>query len=337
MKSRWLGFLFVILCLPKLGSTQAVGGNTVFNFLTLPASAKATALGGINISRLGSDIGLAFYNPALLSEQMDGQVQISIKPYYADIQQYNFSGVNFIASKNVILGWGLQYMDYGTLPMTDIAGNNLGQFRPTDYAMQVSAAIHYQQNLRIASTIKFIQSNYGIYKSNGIAIDLGINFISDNNLNSASIVVNNFGQQFKKYQYAENLPFNMVVGYSKKLATAPFQFSITAQHLSKWNTSFNDVGFNTLESIQGPSSLQNVFNHIILGSEISLGKQFEIDLGYNFLRRNELNIQNQQNYLNGISAGFSLHYNRVQVQYANAFFQQNLYHHFTIAYSLKNK
>jgi hypothetical protein len=49
-----------------------------------------------------------------------------------------------------------------------------------------------------------------------------------------------------------------------------------------------------------------------------------------------LNIQNQQNWFNGFSAGLGFKLPRVTIQYGNAFFQRNLYHHFSIFYSLKN-
>ncbi len=79
---------------------QNTGGNATYNFLTLPYSAKASALGGMNISSMGNDLGLAMFNPSLLSDKMDGDIHLSIRPYYANIQQYDFSGANLWAQKN---------------------------------------------------------------------------------------------------------------------------------------------------------------------------------------------------------------------------------------------
>ena len=53
---------------------QTLGGNAVFNFLNQPISAKQASLGGLNISSIGKDLGLAFYNPALLRDDMHGGV-----------------------------------------------------------------------------------------------------------------------------------------------------------------------------------------------------------------------------------------------------------------------
>ena len=38
---------------------QSTAGNAVYQFLKLPYSAKATSLGGLNISSIGNDLGLA--------------------------------------------------------------------------------------------------------------------------------------------------------------------------------------------------------------------------------------------------------------------------------------
>ncbi len=337
MKRRWLGFFVFVFCLPVFTNAQAVGGNAVYNFINLPYSAKTSALGGINISTIGNDLGLAMYNPALLSQDMDATIHLSVKPFYANIQQYDFSGVNYLPNKKIILGWGVHYLDYGTIPMTDIAGNEMGSFHPNDYAAQISAAMNYKQNFTIGTTLKFIQSNYGIYKSNGMALDIGLKYHSSNNLSQVSVLVNNMGVQFKSYQTQESLPFNIILGWSKKLENAPFQFSITAQKLSVWNNSYNDITFNNAEGYKSPATMQNLFNHLVVASEIYLGEKFNINVGYNFIRRFDLNVQNQQNFLNGFSTGLNLIYNRMQFQYANSFFQKNAYHHFTVVYSLKNK
>jgi len=73
--------------------------------------------------------------PAFLNKEMHGQLHLSVKPYLASISQYNFNGAHFLKKTNTTIGWGVQYMDYGTIPMTDIAGNQLGSFRPNEYSI----------------------------------------------------------------------------------------------------------------------------------------------------------------------------------------------------------
>ena len=84
-------------------------------------------------------------------------------------------------------------------------------------------------------------------------------------------------------------------------------------------------------------NILNLFNHLILASEVFIGEQVSVNLGYNFMRRFDLNIQGQQNALNGFSSGLALQLQRLELQYGNAFFQKNMYHHFSLMYNLKNR
>ena len=335
-----LGFLLsvILMCsivIPKQVVAQTTAGNSVFNFLELPYSAKATALGGINISSMGRDLGLAMFNPSLLDKSMQHQLHLSIKPFYAGIQQYDVSSMYFIEQKKLSIGWGVHYLNYGEIAMTDFAGNQMGTMRPNDYAIQISAAGSYIPNFNIGTNLKYIHSNYGIYKSSGLALDVGLTYLSPNKLSQASVVVKNMGTQLSSSGTRQELPFNLILGWSKKLEGAPIQFSITADRLSLWNNLYYDSSYSNAQGEAAPGRMQNLFNHLTLASEFYIGDQVDIDLGYSFNRRYDLNVQNQPNGLNGFSAGFGLRLERTHMQYGSSFFQRNAYHHFSITYQLK--
>jgi hypothetical protein len=327
--------LFAFVITPQSAIGQTTAGNATYNFLELPYSAKASSLGGINISSMGEDLGLAMYNPSLMRANMDGQLHLSIKPFYAGIQQYDVSGVNIWEKHQIALGWGIHYMDYGNISMTDYAGNDLGTMHPNDYAVQFSASKDYIENFRIGAALKFIHSNYGMYKSSGIAMDIGLTFLAPNKLSQASILVKNIGTQLSSIGNKQELPFNLILGFSKKLAYAPIQFSVTADRVSVWNNLYYDPIYANLKGDAAPSHLQNLFNHLILASELYIGDQVDFNLGYNFIRRYDLNVQNQANGMNGFSTGLGLRLDRMHLQYGTAFFQRNMYHHFSVTYKLK--
>ncbi len=341
-RTTQLGFLFAssLFLGALLGNNplqaQTTAGNAVYQFLKLPYTAKATSLGGLNISSIGNDLGLAMMQPALLTPNMDGDLQVSVKPYFAGIQQYDLNGANVLKSDWVI-GWGVHFMDYGSIDQTDVSGNNFGTTNPNEYAVQVGISKTYQDNFHFGTQLKFIQSNFGAYRSYGLAIDVGLRYLATDGLSQWSLLLQNVGTQLKHIQVKEELPLNLIVGWSKKLANAPLQFSITAERLSVWNDNYYEVDFYNQEAYNKPGSLQNVFNHLIVGSQLFIGQNFELDLGYHFARRFELNIQNQPNSLNGLSAGFAFPYKRIQFQYGTGFFQKNSYHHFTLQYALKQK
>ena len=194
--------------------SQTIGGNSTFNFLKLPNTPQLTALGGVNTSQTSNDVGLAFNNPALLKSSMHSQMNAVFNSFYAGIKAYHLSLGYHSEELNTNFLWGLHYLSYGSIQETDASGNIYGTLHPTDWVMQVSASRSYLEKWNYGSTLKFISSNYGQYRSNGIAVDVGVLYSDTANLFSASILVKNMGVQLKKYNGAgaEDLPFDLQVG-----------------------------------------------------------------------------------------------------------------------------
>ncbi|MEI9808073.1 MAG: hypothetical protein WDO16_09465 [Bacteroidota bacterium] len=132
--------VILILLLHKGSYSQTLGGTTVFNFLKVPNTPQLSALGGINVSQVSNDIGLAFNNPALLKPQMHSQMNAVFNDFYAGITSYHLSLGYHHQRLNTTFLWGLNYFNYGSTTETDAGGNVLGKFRPTDWVMQLSAS-----------------------------------------------------------------------------------------------------------------------------------------------------------------------------------------------------
>ena len=60
--------------------------QTAYNFLRLPVSAHAAALGGDNITIIEDDPSLMFSNPALLSSVSDKSINLNFMTYMAGPQ-----------------------------------------------------------------------------------------------------------------------------------------------------------------------------------------------------------------------------------------------------------
>ncbi len=308
---------------------QTIGGNTVFNFLRLPATPQLTALGGINVSQISNDIGLAFNNPALLRKEMHTQMNAVFNSLYSGIRSYNLSLGYYHAKSNTNFLWGLNYLNYGSVQQTDASGNLLGQFRPTDWVMQLSASRTYLEKWNYGVTLKFIHSNYGQYRSTGIAADVGIVYRDSANFFSVSVVAKNMGTQLKKYDGTDpdDLPFDLQAGITKRLENSPFSFSFTAHHLHRFDIRYNDAGFNADNGFEKDSTkkftFDKLFRHFVLSATIYLGDNVEVAAGYNYLRRKELNIEQAGNGLTGFSLGVALLLKKLQVRYARSHYQNN--------------
>jgi hypothetical protein len=306
---------------------QTIGGSSVFNFLNLPNTPQLTALGGVNVSHTSNDIGLAYNNPSLLTKSMHSQMNAVFNDFYAGIKSYHLSLGYHHQKLNTNFLWGLNFMDYGSLPQMDAGGNVLGRFHPTDWVMQVSASRKYLERWDYGATLKFISSNYGPYRSSGIAVDVGVSYRDTAKMLSVSLLARNMGFQVKKYDGTDpdDLPFDLQLGISKRLANAPFGFSFTAHHLHRFNLSYNDTAFNNENGFDNNAgkkfSFDKIFRHFVIAATIYLGDKVEITAGYNHLRRKELNIGTGGNGLNGFSLGAALVLEKLQVRFARSHYQ----------------
>ncbi len=318
------------------GNTQTLGGNAVFNFLSQPNSAQIAALGGVNISGINNDVSMSFNNPALLRKAMDKQVHVSFNNFLAGINSYTANTAYYLQHANVNIGAGIQYLNYGTLVQTDASGNILGNFKPNDYMLQIMAAKQYKERFWLGATVKFIQSNYAQFKSSAFAFDFGLSYFDSANGLQSSLVVKNMGAQLQSYTengQKEELPFDIQAGISKRLLKAPFQFSLTAHNLHQLNIYYNDSIFNSAEGDVRNLGIQKITAHLILSTQIYLSNHIELSLGYNFLRRQDLQVFGVTNGLNGFSFGAAFLLNQLQIRYASGFYQRNLFNQFSLNFN----
>jgi hypothetical protein len=313
----------------SFSNAQTLGGNSVFNFLRLPNTPQLTALGGINVSQVSDDVGMAFNNPALLQASMHSQLNAVFNDFYSNSKVLHLSLGYRNDKLKTNFAWGLNYFGYGNTTQTDAAGNILGNFRPVDWVMQVSASRRYLEKWDYGLTIKYISSDYGQYSSNGVAMDMGVLFNDTANGFSASMLAKNMGFQLKKYDGTDpdDLPFDLQIGISKRLAKAPFGFSLTGQRLHRFNIRYDDTTFNNANGFPNSPgkkfSVGKILDHLVFAAGIYVGDRVEVYTGYNFLRRRELSIGNSLNGLNGFSVGAGVRLGKMQVKYARSYYQSN--------------
>jgi hypothetical protein len=330
MLFRFLSISFLVFVSVNTFSQQ-LGGNTVFNFINQPNAAQLSALGGVNISNITNDVSVSFHNPALLRTQMQQQVNTSFNNYFAGIKNYSATTAFYLPASNTNMAVGVNYFNYGSLTQTDAAGNILGTFHPTDYVVQLMASHRYLQRWWYGMTLKYMSSNYAQYKSNGVAVDVGVAYYDSAHFLQAAFLIKNLGTQLKTYDGGtkQELPFDMQIGVTKRLEHAPFQFSLTAHHLQAFNMYYNDSTYNAgigNDNASNNLSLNKIFSHLVLATQIFISDQVEVTAGYNFLRRHDLNAYATTNGLNGFTAGLGVKLKKLHIRYATGFYQQNMFH-----------
>ncbi len=321
--------------------SQSLGGTTVFNFIRYSSAPQHTALGGENVSQQTQDLSFVAYNPALLNAKMNGQLATNFSSLKEGFRNYQLVGSYHREKLKTSFYGAVNYFDYGSVVETDAAGNILGQIRPSEYIIQLGASRKYGERFNYGATLKIVHSSYGSYRASGLALDVGVSYTDTARFLRIGLVLKNMGIQTSSFQGAgnESLPFDIVVGVSKKLEKAPLQFTLTLHHLHQFNLRYNDSSFNVdngFEQVGNGNVVDKVFRHLVFSTQLFISEKLEISAGYNYLRRKELNIGSNGNGLNGFSMGLGILVRKIQFRYARTFYEANFAtNQFGIGISLK--
>ena len=249
---------------------QAQESQTEYNFLRLPVSAHAAALGGDNITIIEDDPSLMFSNPALASSVSDKTVGLSYMNYMRGAHYMGASYTKALGEKATLAG-GVQYMNYGKMKEVDANNVQTGTFNASEIAIEGVFAYELAHNLMGGITAKFITSYIGNYNSMAVGVDLGLNWYEPERQWSVSLVAKNLGGQIKAYEedYGK-MPVDVQFGVSKTFAALPVRLSATLVDLTHYDYRF--------------------INHLNLGADILLSESIWIGGGYNFRRSDEMAI-----------------------------------------------
>ena len=168
MKKAVFAILLTLCAFPTSAQNES---QTQYNFLRLPVSAHAAALGGDNVTLIEDDEALIFHNPALLSSVSDKTLNLNYMNYMSGA---NTASASFNRVVKERASWAVsgQFIDYGK--MKEVNENNIqtGEFSARDISM--AGYFSYMLGQRFAGGIaaKFISSSIGSYNSIGFGVDL---------------------------------------------------------------------------------------------------------------------------------------------------------------------
>ena len=292
-------FATIILLLTLLAEAQE--SQTVFNFLRLPVSAHVAALGGDNTTLVEDDATLMFHNPALMNNIADRTLNLNFMTYMEGAATGSASFVRAAGERGT---WGVtgQYMNYGTMKEMTASGQQTGEFSAKDIAVGGSFSYALNEWFTGGITAKFVASYIGQYNSLGAAVDLGINYYNSDSELSISAVARNLGGQLSAYEDDfERMPFDLQVGFTKRLLRSPLRLSVSLVRLNDWEQSFG--------------------KHLVVGADIILTPQFYIAAGYNAMRAAEMKISTADDssaHGAGLSFGGGMQLERLKLHVAYA-------------------
>ena len=278
---------------------RAQESETVYNFLRLPVSAHAAALGGDNITIDDDDPTMVFHNPALVSNVSDRSLNLNYMTYMEGVK---VASASFVKALRQRATWAVeaQYVDYGSMKQTTAENEVIGKVSAKDIAMGGTFTYALSNKIAGGVTAKFVSSSLAGFNSIGMAVDLGLNYLNPELGLSVSAVARNLGGQLKAYEDDfEKLPFDLQLGVSKRLGESPLRFSVTMTRLHDWDDKF--------------------VNHLVFGAEAFLADNIWIGGGLNPRRSDEMKIsdgETESSHGAGLSFGGGLQLERFKLQLA---------------------
>lgn len=290
--------IILLLALVAL-DLHAQDSRTEYNFLRLPVSAHAAALGGDNVSIIEDDEALIFSNPALLSSVSDKTINFNYMNYMSGVNMLS-AAFNKTVKERASWAGSAQYIDYGSMKETDADNVQTGEFKAKDIALAGYFSYMLTDHLAGGIAMKFVTSYIGDYNSIGMGVDLGVNYYDDARGWSVSAVVKNLGGQLKAYtDNYERMPIDVQIGASKSFETFPMRLSASLVDLNHWDYRFA--------------------NHIVVGAEFIIAPSIWIGGGYSFRRAHEMKIAStdgESSHGAGLSFGGGLNLDRFKVNLA---------------------
>jgi hypothetical protein len=319
---RSIRFIFFII-IPFVSFAQ-LGGESTFQFLNLVSSPRQAALGGKVLTNYDYDVTQPLFNPATINVEMDNQLALNYVNYIGDIG-YGTAAFAYTYDRRVqTFHAGVTYINYGTFDGYDELGNPTGDFTGNEVALSLGYAYRIGvSDFYIGANLKFITSKLEQYSSFGIAGDFGAIYIDEKLKFNAALAIRNVGTQLSTYAGTrEPLPLEIDLGFSQQLEHVPIRWHLTLENLQQWpiaepNPARAQTNLNGEQTPEDIGFLTNLIRHVIVGAELFPEGGFNIRLGYNFRRAEELRIDNQRNF-SGLSIGFALKMNKLRFSYTHA-------------------
>lgn len=333
--------LLALFGLLTTARAQITGGQEVFKFMTLSPSARATGLGGAQIAVRDEDVALAALNPAALNPLMSGRLTFQHNFFLTDIQHGYAAYAQQLPNWGFTVQGGVQYVNYGDIRQADEYGTLSGaKVRASETALTLGAARPLTDQVSLGLNLRMGFSALDEYRSAALVADAGLLYADTARRIALGLVLRNAGAQLSTYNgQREDLPFDIQIGFSKRLRHLPFRFSVIAHHLHQWEIRYDDpnaenddvllFGSDQTNQDKGNTAVDNFFRHLIFNGEFLLGRNeaFRVRIGYNHLRKRELSVQNYRS-LAGFSGGvgFKISRFRLDMGYAAYHLAGSVFH-----------
>jgi hypothetical protein len=318
------------------------GGESIFGILHLTPSARMNAMGGHQVALYDEEPSNMLFNPALADSSFHQKISLGFSPYIADIS-YGYGSFAWNIPSTGTFFAGINHLGYGKMIMADNEGVTSGEFTASESVVFLGFSKDLSPLWTAGLTIKPVISTIETYHSWGMAFDIGVHYKHPTQRLQFGALLRNSGHQLSAYNDAdlEALTPDLQVGFSTRLAHAPFRFSATARDLLSGSIDYqlpeNDYGINVSQPESANAGFGDLLlRHLVFGVEFVPSNNFYVAAGLNPRRRQELKVDSRASTV-GYSWGFGIRIYKFNFSYSSARYHlASTSNHFTISTNLSH-
>ncbi len=318
MKKSFLNIKTVVFCGALLSSFVGIAGNedrvgsSGAGHLLVNPWARSSAMADAGVSTV-TGLEAQFLNVAGLASTSKTQIKFNHTNWMgaqAGIS-LNSAGIAQRLGKNSVVAASFQGFNYGDIPITTVSNpeGNIGYYSPRVNIVNVSYAHAFSSTISAGVNVKVVSETISNVKSNGVAFDAGIRYVTKDEKLKFGIALRNVGGKMKPKGdgfAAQTNPLSNDYIMSMEQRLASYEMPALLAMGGSYDFVFNENNRLVLALAYTANSFS--YDQFRIGIDYGFSAEnvaFNIMAGYAYERK-LTSIENRANALIGPAVGFSV-------------------------------
>ena len=297
----WVGALVTLVPWKILGQS---GGRYPFELVSTSGDPLSLSQGGFAPVWGTSGPLSILANPALLEPNRTASYAASWVQRPAGLGQGEAAWVRPSSQESSwALALGARWSRTGSMPRTNPFGQLEGEHRAGEGALLVQVAHRMNPRWNWGLQGRLISSQLSGYNAWGGGLSMALRYQDPDQKRAVSFLVDDIQVLFKDYlpgmATRSLVPRRVSLLTTQALAHLPLRWTLGLQHLENWSLRYRDPkdpyqtrifslnGADTTKESALAGAGRELLLHVVLGSELNLGKYLRLRVGYQALNRAE--------------------------------------------------
>jgi long-subunit fatty acid transport protein len=189
-------------------------GTTGFDFLKITPTAREAAMGGATVGATPSPMGF-WFSPAHALSAESPRAHVGYLNYVAGVHIGSAAYSQPVGTDKGV-GFGLVYLNAGTMKRTNERGEELGTFGVSFADLNLSGAMKFGEALAVGVGLQGLYGSIDTFFTMGLAGNVGATYRLPVDGLTAGLAVKNLGLQLKAFQTGRDplpIDFGLGLGY----------------------------------------------------------------------------------------------------------------------------